>query len=372
MKALQLLIKPASSACNLRCRYCFYLDIANEREQAHQGMMTISTLTELVREALAMTEEACTFAFQGGEPTLAGLDFYRTLIDLQKQYNVNHAIILNTIQTNGILIDEEWARFLHENHFLVGLSLDGPSEIQNINRMDTLGKESFNRVLKCISLLKKYKVEFNILSVVTGQSARNVEKIYRFFKKHDLRYLQFIPCMEPLAAERGDSEYHLSPQRYADFLCRLFDLWYMDMTAGTYVSIRLFDNLVHMLAGNPPEACNMRGQCSVNLVVEGNGNVYPCDFYALDQWLLGQIGKDPIADMMQSERALRFITESVPVPETCKVCSYFPICRNGCKRDRVLTTDGDQLLYYCESYRIFFDHALPRLKHVARQLSGRA
>jgi len=368
VKMLQLLIKPASSGCNLRCSYCFYLDIAQEREQAHQGMMSLKTLEELVREALAVAEETCVFAFQGGEPTLAGLDYFRALIDLQNTYNVNKIIIQNTIQTNGTLIDEEWARFLHDHHFLVGLSLDGPSEIHNVNRVDAEGKGTFNRTISCARLLKRHHVEFNILSVVTGLSARNVERVYRFFKKEQFRYLQFIPCMEPLAAERGDVDYHLSPERYAYFLCRLFDLWYADYVRGDYVSIRLFDNIVQMVAGYAPEACNMRGQCTVNLVIEGGGNVYPCDFYALDPWLLGRVGVDSLSDMLASDRGKEFVEESLPVPEACLTCPYYPFCRNGCKRDRVRTPDGENQLYYCESYRQFYEHALSRIQQIARQI----
>lgn len=365
---LQLLIKPASSGCNLQCTYCFYLDIAQERERAHQGMMTLATLEDLVQESLAVAEETCVFAFQGGEPTLAGLDYFRALINLQNKYNVKKINIQNTIQTNGTLIDDQWARFLFENRFLVGLSLDGPSEIHNQNRLDTVGKGTFNRTFKCVELLKKHHVEFNILSVVTGQSARNVEKIYQFFRKHDLRYLQFIPCMEPLAEERGDVDYHLSPQRYGEFLCRLFDLWYSDYIRGDYISIRFFDNIIQMVAGHAPEACNMRGQCSVNLVIEGGGNVYPCDFYALDPWLLGRIGVDSLTDMLTSARGKEFVEESLPVPEICRACPYYPICRNGCKRDRVRTPAGENHLYYCDSYRQFYEHALPRIQQIARQL----
>ena len=369
MTSLSLMIKPASSSCNLRCRYCFYEDISDNREQKNMGIMTFETLEEVVRQALAFADETCTFAFQGGEPTIAGLVFFQELIRLQQQHNQHKTRILNAIQTNGILLDEDWVKFLHEHKFLVGLSLDGPAEIHDLNRIDAKSQGSFSAVMRASRLLTRYQVDFNILCVVTGRVAKHARKIYNFYQSQGFNYLQFIPCLEPIG-DRNQQKFHLSPEEYGVFLCVLFDLWYADFEQGKYISVRLFDNLVHMLMGHDPEACNMRGICSINLVVEGNGNCYPCDFYAYDHWQLGNINTSSIQDLIKSETARHFIAESLPVPALCQSCRYYSLCRNGCKRDREKINDQDGLLYYCSSYMQFFDHALPILQVIAKKQRG--
>jgi uncharacterized protein len=365
MPNLCIMIKPASSLCNLRCRYCFYRDIASKREHDNLGLMSETTLETLVRETLDWSDQVCTFAFQGGEPTLAGLDFYQKLIRLQTKYNTRQIRIQNTIQTNGFSLDQDWAAFLHDNQFLVGLSLDGPAEIHNLNRVDDSQNGSFNRVMASTELLTRNQVEFNILCVVTGRSARSPEKIYRFFRSRGFRYLQFIPCLEPIQFQRGKTPFHLSPESYGEFLCRLFDLWYEDLMLGKYTSIRLFDNLVHMINGRKPEACEMSGQCSINLVVEGNGNVYPCDFFCNDHWLLGNITIESIQHIIHSKKAELFIGESISMPMKCQSCNFFALCRNGCKRYREKSVDEEDILYLCESYRHFFEYTLSRFEQVA-------
>lgn len=201
MPPINILIKPASSACNMACQYCFYKDVAAHREQEFEGMLSIESIEKVIQAGMEYAEHICSFAFQGGEPTLAGLDFYRQVVVLQKQYAKPGVEIRNAIQTNGYTIDEEWAAFFRENHFLVGLSLDGPPELHNRNRTDVQGKDTFNRVMKSVRLLKKHNVEFNILCVVTGQNARSVEKLYRFYRKQKFRWLQFIPCIDPFVGQ---------------------------------------------------------------------------------------------------------------------------------------------------------------------------
>ena len=198
MPPINILIKPASSACNLACRYCFYRDVAQNRAQAFEGMLSLERMREVIAAGMAYAEHICSFAFQGGEPTLAGLDFYREVVQLQKHYARPGIDIRNAIQTNGTLIDAEWAQFFAENHFLVGLSLDGPAELHNLNRPDSQGHGSFQAVMRAVHLFEKYHVDFNILCVVTGKNARSIEKIYRFYRKQGFRWLQFIPCLDQL------------------------------------------------------------------------------------------------------------------------------------------------------------------------------
>lgn len=355
MPPVNILIKPASSACNMACRYCFYRDVAEHREQAFEGMLAIERMEEVIRAGMEYAEHICSFAFQGGEPTLAGLDFYRKTVALQRKYEKPGVRIQNAIQTNGYAIDEEWARFLAKHHFLVGLSLDGPAELHNLNRPDAAGRDTFNRVMRAVRLFRKYGVEFNILCVVTGRNARSVEKLYRFYRKQDFRWLQFIPCIEPLEQRRGEARYHLPAAAYGEFLVRLFDLWFDDLRRGEYVSIRHLDNWMSILLGEPPEACNMVGHCAVQFVIEGDGGVYPCDFYVLDEWRLGTVGEKSFAEMERSETARRFVESSLPVPEACTRCRWRPLCRNGCRRDREELPGGEGgLNCYCEAYSAFF------------------
>lgn len=356
MPPVNVLIKPASSACNMACRYCFYRDVSENREQSFEGMLSLADMEKIIIAALEYAEGVCSFAFQGGEPTLAGLAFYEAVIALQKKHNKNEIPIRNCLQTNGYLVDEAWASFFRENNFLIGLSLDGPADLHNLNRCDHAGKDTFNRVMRAAGLLTKHQVEYNVLCVVTGRNARSIEKIYQFYQKNHFSWLQFIPCLEPLGQERGKEKYHLSQQEYGDFLVRLFDLWYADLKKGTYVSIRHLDNWFFMLMGERPEACNMAGQCSVQFVVEGDGGVYPCDFYVLDEWRLGTIGEQSFEEMQQSEQACAFIEKSLHVPEECKRCRYYRLCRNGCRRDRCADVQG--VLgknYFCQAYQTFFE-----------------
>lgn len=269
MPPINLLIKPASSACNMRCSYCFYNAIADNRTNAFEGMMTLDTLEQMVKEALEIAEGNCFFAFQGGEPTLRGLDFYKTLIELVEKHNHRKIKVNYAIQTNGILIDDEWAAFFAENNFLVGLSLDGPEEIHNLNRKMQNGDISYNKVMKAARIMTKYKVDFNILCVVTGRVAKRIGKIYNFFKKQGFNFLQFIPCLEPLESQRGTSDYYLSIKEFENYLITLFDLWYNDFIKGEYISIRHIDNFINIVMGNPPEMCSMAGRCTVQYVVEG-------------------------------------------------------------------------------------------------------
>ena len=243
MPPLSVLIKPASSACNMNCSYCFYKDVAANRERGFAGYMTMDTLEKLIASALDYADRDCTFLFQGGEPTLAGLGFYRAVLELERKYAKKDVRVFNAIQTNGYLIDEQWAEFLASNGFLVGLSLDGPADVHNGCRKDLAGKDTFNRVMNAAHLLDRAGAEYNILSVVTVQSAKRAESIYNFFKKHRFKWLQFIPCLEPLNSGRDGDVHSMKPDEYGRFLIRIFDLWYADLLKGQYVSIRHIDNL---------------------------------------------------------------------------------------------------------------------------------
>ena len=366
MPALSLLIKPASGNCNMRCRYCFYADELDNREIRSYGKMSVDTMHTIVDKAMEYGDYECTIAFQGGEPTLAGLDFYRDLVayvtvhENPKKLKIHYAL-----QTNGYLINEEWAAFLGENHFLVGVSLDGLKEIHDRYRLDAAGKGTYQRVISAIRLLEKHQVEYNILTVVTAATARNGQKIYNYFKKNHFGYQQYIECLDPIGEEPGQHEYSLTPEKYGEFLKSMFDAWYLDMRSGTYVYNRYFENLMMIMAGQQPESCNMRGVCGKQWVFEADGSVYPCDFYALDQWRLGNIQENSFEEMDEKRDELGFIQWSMRQQEDCQKCRWFSLCRNGCRRNREpVTAEHTNRNYFCKSYQMFFEYAYPRLAEI--------
>ena len=371
MNSLSLLIKPSSGNCNVRCRYCFYHDEQCNRETFSYGFMSEETLEILIQKALESAKGECSFGFQGGEPTLSGLPFFRKAVELQKKYNVHHTRISNAIQTNGLLIDDEWAEFLAENHFLVGLSLDGTKDIHDANRIDPAGKGTYAKVLRAAQILKNHGVDFNILTVITGKTADSITKIYNFYRRSGFLYQQYIPCLDPIDLPRGSSPYSLTPEKYARFLKTLFDLWYRDLQAGRFIYIRYFENLLGMMLGEHPESCGLTGRCTIQNVIEADGSVYPCDFYCLDEWKLGDIRTDSFEEMMESKKAADFLAVSELPMKDCGECRWYPVCRGGCRRDRepvsgMLPAEN----YFCPAFEEFFDYAMPRLREVAGRIAN--
>lgn len=365
MRDLNLLIKPASGACNLRCAYCFYTDVSANRLVESYGMMRRDIAEALIRRALAETSRV-TFCFQGGEPTLWGLDNFRFFTDTVKRLNTARARVTFTMQTNGTLLNDDWAAFLSEHRFLVGLSLDGYKDLHDANRFDAAGQSCFAKVIKAAALLRRAQVDFNILSVVTAKTASQVEKLYRFYQSQNLPYLQFIPCIDPF----GSVETNLTSAQYEQFLKSLFALWYRDYVAGRGVSIRYFDNLLRLFMGNPPEQCSMNGICTIQFTVEANGEVYPCDFYVLDRWRLGNVSADPFSAMLASNAARQFIAESAFVRKECLVCRWYKLCRGGCRRDKesaaVETLSPNR---FCKAYMGFFDYSYEKFVKLCSFLS---
>ena len=329
--------------------------------------MSIELLEDIVKKTLAVAKKGCNYTFQGGEPTLVGLSFYKKLIEFQNKYNVNKIKISNAIQTNGIVIDDDWARFFAENDFLVGISLDGNKELHDSWRTDSSGRGTFIQVMRAIRLFEKHKVKFNILTVVNKFTARHVRKVYNFFKENDFRYLQFIPCLDPFGDEPGKQEYSLEADRYTYFLKNLFDLWYDDIIKGKDISIRYFDNIVGMFMGLQPEACGMLGFCQANFVVEADGGVYPCDFYVTDDWYMGNIKDSDLEDLRKSASARRFIETSLQPDPECRSCHFGSLCRGGCRRNRDFMGNGNPgHNYYCSSFKDFFAYTVERFRHIAK------
>lgn len=380
MPPLSVMIKPASGLCNMRCRYCFYADETEKRTTPSFGMMTEDTLRQVLTHVLAAATGTCTLAFQGGEPTLAGLPFFQKVIEFEKELNVNHCRIEHALQTNGLLIDDAWAEFLAEHHFLVGVSLDGPKELHDKNRLDANGKGTWSRVMHAIQILKKHHVEFNILTVVTGDLCRCTGKVTGFYARNGFSYRQFIPCLDPLGEERGQHPWSLTPELYARYLKESFNCWYRDIREGHKTYHRYFDNLLLIMDGQWPEACGMGGICGRQFVIEADGSVYPCDFYMLDAYCIGNFSTDDFETVEKNRDALGFQRVSAIPHDDCRHCRWKALCRGGCRRDRDLFENGpiapgekpSQNLgknYFCTAYQEFFAYAYPRLYEVYQLLS---
>lgn len=359
MPPLSIMIKPASSLCNLRCKYCFYCDVAANREVFSLGKMSEDTAEKLIKDALRFADgSSVAFAFQGGEPLLRGMDYFKFFTETVKANNHKGSEIYYSIQTNGTLIDDEWARFFTEHKFLVGLSLDGDYE-GNKFRVDANGQNSYYKIITAANKLKKHGTEFNILTVLTGYCSDNAERIYKFFRRQGFKYIQFIPCLRPMG-DKTESELYMTEKQYSDFLIRIFNLYVKDFVRGNYISIRQFDNWVRMYLGERAEQCGLMGHCTHQFVIEGNGNIYPCDFYCSDEWCLGNINDLTLEEMAKGKRAFEFIKESISVDEKCKKCQFYPLCRaGGCKRNKVSAD-------YCQSYKTFFGSCLPLFRMFRR------
>lgn len=342
---LSIMVKPASSACNLRCEYCFYTAVAKKREVFDKGMLSLETSEKMIFSAFECSKDFVGFVFQGGEPLIRGIDFYREFVSLVKKYNTLGAEVSFAVQTNGTLLNDEWCEFFRENNFLVGVSLDGNEE-QNKYRVYPDGSASFSDIMGGIELLKKHNVQFNVLSVLTKNLANTFRDSYKFFKSMGLSYLQYIPCLRDFDSD--DDVYVMNNEDYLNYLNSAFRMYYNARLRGTPFSIRQFDNYVLLAHGSCPEQCGMKGGCSEQFVVEGDGSVYPCDFYCNDEQCLGNINDTSFAQMRKSKKALDFISSSFEKKDECVECKYYYLCRGGgCKRNNASFN-------YCETYKKFF------------------
>lgn len=352
MPPLSLLIKPASSKCNLNCTYCFYYNVSENRFIKDYGKMNDKILETLVKKSFDYMEYFGHFAFQGGEPTLVGIDFFEKFHSYVEYYNTKKINITYSLQTNGTLINKQWASLFKRYNYLIGVSLDGTEEVHNSFRKDWTQNGSFRDVMSGISYLKQEQIDFNILTVVTKETSTYIEDIYRFFQENNFKYLQFIPCIDNFNQEINH-KYHLNAKSYEFFLKKLFVHYKKDLFNKNYTSIRYFDNLIGMLLGRNPESCDMIGKCSVNPTIESDGSVYPCDFYVLDQYKLGNILNDNFYDIFHNRVGHHFVSDSLLISKQCKSCKYIYLCRGGgCKRYHNPKININK---FCQSYINFFE-----------------
>lgn len=362
---LNVMLKPVSDNCNLACKYCFYHSPLDLEEEGSNEVMDVSLLEEIIKKSLAEAEQFCSFIFQGGEPTLAGLEFYQRVVELQKKYKVDGLKVYNNLQTNSLAIDQDWANFLAENNFLVGLSLDGHQAIHDANRITKNGDGSFQQVMKTADLLQAQGVEYNILAVITSQLATKAEVVYDFYKEQGFKFLQFIPCLEALN-EQTIADYYLSAEQYGNFLTDLFTCWYQDLKAGQMISIQYFDNLVQIAAGQRAESCSLQSSCNYQFVIETDGSVYPCDFYVQPRWELGNIKKASFKELQRGKKLEKFISTSRYINSKCKECKYFRFCRCGCRRNREpFIANKPDLNRFCAAYQKFFAEVEEKIYELA-------
>lgn len=338
---ISFLIKPSSSLCNMKCSYCFYCDEAENRKKASLGFMKKETAENIIKKTAEVSDEAM-FVFQGGEPLLAGVKFFKDFAEIAEKYGIKAHY---SIQTNGTLINEDFISFFKENKVLLGVSLDGFEAVHNRLRKTADGKATFDIVFNNIKLLQKNEIEFNVLTVVTPDVAKNTDEIYGFYMSNGFYYQQYIPCID----EMKSCVRNLSNKEYADFLKRLFTLYFNDRRRGAPISIRYFDNLLMKLNGMTAEQCGMNGDCTVQLVVEGDGTVYPCDFYCVDGYELGNINSNTIPELLTCKKAKDFLADNC-IDEKCRECRYFHLCAGGCKRYRVAGLNK-----FCDAYKEFFE-----------------
>lgn len=396
LRAFHVMTKPIGPLCNLDCKYCFYLEKEKLFPSNENFKMSDEVLETYIRQYIeqqAVPEIG--FAWQGGEPTLLGVNFFRKVVALQKKY-ANGKTISNAFQTNGTLLDDEWAGFFVENQFLVGLSIDGPARLHDAYRVDKKGGATYERVIAGLRVLKKYQVDFNTLTVVNRVNSQKPLEVYRFLRDIGSGFIQFIPLVERLAdAEakklgldlatppRSDEEgqtrmpvtdWSVEPKQYGEFLCAIFDEWVKRDVGRTYVQI--FDVTLGNTVGQGGGLCVFSEKCGTAMAMEHNGDVYSCDHYVYPQYKLGNVLNHTLGEMVSSEGQRQFGRDKADsLPRYCRECEVRPLCHGECPKHRFIRTpDGDPgLNYLCRAYKRFFTHSAPAMRQMGQLLDrGRA
>jgi len=393
-RGFHLLTKPIGPICNLDCRYCFYLEKQNLYPNERQWRMSDEVLEEYTRQYIqSQPGNEVYFAWQGGEPTLLGVDFFRKAVALQKKF-AGGKMVSNALQTNGTLLDAEWCEFLAKEKFLVGLSIDGPRELHDEYRVDKGQKPTFDAVMRGLELLKKHGVEFNTLTVVNRANSQKPLEVYRFLKSIGSEFLQFIPVVERAGdseesglafsappdlgvAEKSESvvtEWSVEAAQYGTFLCAIFDEWVRQDVGKIFV--QLFDVALGNWMGLGSSLCVFAEKCGAALAIEHNGDLYSCDHYVYPKYRLGNLMNQNLGEMAQSARQMKFGNDKLDLlPRFCRECDVRFACNGECPKHRFTKTpDGeDGLNYLCPAYKKFFHHIDPHMRRMAQLLNqGRA
>ena len=382
-----ILAKPIGPICNLDCKYCFYLEKESLYPQVSKWAMREEVLDSYVRQYIeAHDTPTINFAWQGGEPTLLGVEYFRHLVEIQKKY-ANGKRIQNALQTNGVLLNDAWAALFKENEFLIGLSIDGPRELHDAYRVDKGGQPTFDRVMRGMETLKRSGVEFNTLTTVHRANADRPLDVYRFLKESGSRFMQFIPIVERVAnATTADglklispdfagaarvAPWSVEPRQFGRFMCAIFDEWVRRDVGSCFV--QLFDVSLEMWTGREASLCVFRRQCGDALAMEHGGDVYSCDHFVYPQNRLGNIMESPLEALVDSEQQRRFgEAKESTLPRYCRECDVRFACNGECPKHRFLTTpDGEPgLNYLCAGYKMFFRHVDPYMRFMAGQLAA--
>lgn len=364
MKEFSLLIKPASFDCNLRCKYCFYLR-KEELFGTCTHRMSDEILEKMVSSFIALDIRNHIFSWQGGEPTMMGVDFFKKALDLMQKYG-NGKNVTNTLQTNGILLNDAWAKVLHDYNFLIGLSLDGPAIIHNENRFDAAGKGTHHKVIDAMKLLERNKVEFNILTLVNQANVKRPAEVYRYLKNLGVKYHQYIECVE--FTPSGElAPFAISGVEWGKFICQIFDEWYKHDRYT--VSVRLFDTILTKLVDRQAIACNVARDCRQYLVVEYNGDVYPCDFFVEPRFKLGNIMEYSWKEMLDSPLYEKFGMRKCAADEHCSECQWLGLCAGCCPKNRPdHKQDAKAVSELCAGWKMFYSHTIKRFKSMASEI----
>lgn len=385
-----VLAKPIGPICNLDCKYCFYLEKESLYPQVSKWAMREEVLDSYIRQYIdARDAPVVNFAWQGGEPTLLGVEYFRNLVQIQNKY-ADGKKIQNAFQTNGVLLNDDWADLFKENDFLVGLSIDGPRELHDSYRVDKGGQSTFDRVMRGMETLKRRSVEFNTLTTVHRGNADRPLEVYRFLKENGSGYMQFIPIVERVAHHHtadglqliapdfgGAAQvapWSVEPRQYGRFLCAIFDEW-VGKDVGRYY-VQLFDVSLEMWAGMEASLCVFRKQCGSALAIEHCGDLYSCDHYVYPQNRLGNIMESPLETLVNSDQQRSFgEAKESTLPRYCRECDVRFACNGECPKHRFARTpDGEAgLNYLCAGYKMFFGHIDPYMRFMAAELvSNRA
>ncbi len=370
-KPFHVIVKPGGAICNLDCGYCFYLEKEKLYPRTRDWAMPPAVLERFISQKIeADNAPVVHFAWQGGEPTLLGVDFFRMVVRLQKKY-AGSKTIENAFQTNGVLLDDEWCLFFRENGFLVGLSIDGPRALHDRYRVDKGQKPTFNKVMRAMRMLARHGVSFNTLTVVHRDNAPYPLEIYEFLREAGSAYMQFIPIVEPSSGKEAPvTEWSVRPEQWGAFLTGIFDRWVTRDVGRVYV--QLFDMALGRWLGMPSSLCLFAGECGNALAMEHNGDLYACDHYVSPRYKLGNIGNRSLLAMVNSARQRQFGRDKwETLPDMCRECEVFFVCNGECPKNRLGQTPGGErgLNYLCAGYKRFFRHIDPYMRFMARELS---
>jgi uncharacterized protein len=366
-KALtSVLIKPAGPDCNLACEYCFYREKEALFPAASVHRMSEEILEETLRQLFDQPAPTVSVGWQGGEPTLMGLDFFQKAVDLQARFGQGRTVG-NGLQTNGVLVDARWADFLAKYRFLVGLSLDGPERVHDRYRRAAGGRPTWRKTVDAAGRLLDAGTAVNALVVVNDHSAKFAREIYDFHKSLGLVHMQFIPCVETDPGDPGRAApFSVSGEAYGAFLREIFDLWRTDFRDGEPTTfVRYFDSLFHRYVGREPPECDLLPECGTSVVVEHDGGVYACDFFVEDRWRLGNVREGKLVHMLNSARQTQFGRAKAGLPAACEPCEWLDLCRGGCPKDRLRDPRDGGLSHFCAAYKSFFAYADPEFRRLA-------